>query len=159
MQVQVSAIRANVHRKKRCRPIFGRNRYSLSLRTFLHSDSNLRFRLFESDHRAAIIGGEAIRSVSHLVLAHDEPMSQFTNFRTERSGSTNSRPCSLRLGFLGQPFYYHTRSFWQTRKVTNSAPIPPQAGPENLQCRAAFIQRHRAMVPAKPASLPSPTLA
>src|SRR6266700_2925002 len=62
-------------------------------------------------------------------------MSWFPNFRTERSGPDCSRPCSLRLGFLGQPFYYHTRPFWQARAFTNSAPIPPQAGPENFQCR------------------------
>ena len=39
----------------------------------------------------------------------------FPIFRTERSVPDCSRPCSLRLGFLGQPFYYQTRCFWQAR--------------------------------------------
>jgi len=66
-------------------------------------------------------------------------------------------PDSLRLGFLGQPFYYHTRPFCQARAFTNSAPIPPQAGPENFQCRAVFIQLQRAMVPRTHVCVRSPT--
>jgi hypothetical protein len=45
------------------------------LPTTLPSDPNLRFRRVESELLAALMGGEAIRSVSHLVLALDEPMS------------------------------------------------------------------------------------
>jgi hypothetical protein len=90
---------------------------------------------------------ETIRSVSHLVLARFWPMSWLPKFRTERSRLDCSRPGSLRLGFLGQAFYYHTRPFWQARVFTNSAPILPPAGPENYQCRAAFIQCLRDRLP------------
>ena len=63
--------------------------------------------------------------------------------RKERTGRL--LPGSFRLGFLGQPFYYHTRPFWQACAFTSAAPIPPPAGPENVQYRAAFIQFQRAM--------------
>jgi len=48
--------------------------------------------------------------------------------RKERAGRL--LPCSLRLGFFGQPFYYHTRRLWQARALIYPAPIPPPAGPE-----------------------------
>jgi hypothetical protein len=56
-----------------------------------------------------------IRSVSHLVLARFGLMPWLPNNanRKERAGSL--LPDSLRFGFLGQPFYYHTRWFWQAR--------------------------------------------
>jgi hypothetical protein len=132
-----SAIRASIKQKRRYRSILK----IVSTAAFQFSspaNSILRFRLANR----IFVGLQpivAIRSVSHLVLARDELMPWFHTFRTERSRSDNSRPRSLRLGFLGQPFYYHTRPFWQARGVTSSAPIPPAAGPENLQCRAAFI--------------------
>ena len=75
--------------------------------------------------------------------------------RKERAGRL--LPGSLRLGFFGQPFYYHTRWFWQARAFTRSAPIPPPVGLENFQCRAAFIQFQRAMVPRKQDCFRSPT--
>ncbi len=51
--------------KERCRPIFLTG--SAAARKFLLAETNLRFRYFESDLRPG--SGEAIRSVSHLVLA------------------------------------------------------------------------------------------
>lgn len=37
------------------------------------------------------------------------------------------------------------------------APTPPRAGPENVQCRAAFTQFQRAMVPGKRRRFQGPT--
>lgn len=45
----------------------------------------------------------------------------------------------------------HAGSLWQARAFTIPAPIPPAAGPENLQCRAAFIHSLRAVVPKRQA--------
>ena len=78
----------------------------------------------------------------------EEPLSN----RKERTGFLP--PGSLRLGFVGQPFFYHACPLWQARAFTIPAPIPPSAGPENLQCRAAFIHDLRAVVPMRASLLP-----
>ena len=59
---------------------------------------------------------EAIRSVSHLGLARSGSMPGLNNILSNRKERTGPLlPGSLRLGFVGQPFYYHARSFWQAR--------------------------------------------
>ncbi len=58
---------------------------------------------------------------------------------------------------LRQPFSYHGRGLWQARDPISSAPIPQPAGPENLQCRAAFTQIYRVVVSPQPDCWERPT--
>ena len=64
--------------------------------------------------------------------------------RKERTGRL--LPGSLRLGFLGQPFYYHTRPFWQACAFTSAAPIRHRrdqktfsAGPRSFNSKELWI--------------------
>ena len=103
------------------------------------------------------MAGEAIRSVTHLVLAPVGPMSWLNPNSNRKERTRRLLPGSLRLGFLGQPFYYHRRPLWQAPACTDPAPIPPPAGPENVQCRAVFIQYPRVVVPAARLRAAGPT--
>jgi hypothetical protein len=90
---------------------------------FARPHSNLSFRLLIPDaHRRAIACAEAIRSVTHLVLA--------------RSGK-------LCLFSLSRSFPVFV---WVFLAINPSA-HPASAGPENVQCRSVFIQFVRALVP------------
>jgi len=145
------------NRKKRCRPISSKPVFAAALQTSSAGRHEPAFSSFESEHWPSVWRGEAIRSVSHLGLARYERMSWLNPISNRKERTGPLLPGSLRLGFLGQPFYYHTRWFWQARASTSSAPIPPPAGPENFQCRAAFIQFQRAMVPRERFCLRGPT--
>jgi len=157
--VKGSAIRATCPQKKRCRPIFffSLNRYLQPLPTRC---IQTRACVFVSSNRNAVawrVVGEAIRSVSHLVLAPDELMLWLPNFRTERSGPDHSWPTPSGSVFLVNRSITTRARFGKRRAFTNSAPIPPPAGPENFQCRAAFIQSHRAVVPRTRGGVRGPT--
>ena len=82
---------------------------------------------------------EAIRSVTHLVLAR-LGLFWLNHISNRKERTRRLLPCSLRLGFFGQPFYYHTRRFWQARVRQFCAHPPSIRGPENVQCRSVFIQ-------------------
>jgi hypothetical protein len=83
----------------------------------LPSDPNLRFRPLESERCAAIIRGGTIRSVSHLVLALDEPMSGSTTF--EPKGADRMAPALAPSGsvFFGQSFFDHTTLVLSSARV------------------------------------------
>jgi hypothetical protein len=145
--VKGSAIRALVKQEKTLSVRFLTGFAAQLFRTISAKHTNLRFRRLIRMLPTLEVSA-AIRSVSHLDLARCEMMigkrNQLSN-RKERTGFLP--PGSLRLGFVGQPFFYHACPLWQARAFTNPAPIPPSAGPENLQCRAAFIQFRRDVVP------------
>jgi hypothetical protein len=91
------------------------------------------------------IAREAIRSVSHPDLALDALMlGQFSN-RKKPGQWPGLLPARFFLvNSFDKPDVLARAS---TFRRTRAAPIPPQAGPENFQCRAAFIQYQRAVVP------------
>ena len=130
--------------KKRYRPILQSsefsNRFFRNFRTLFADQLKPEFSCFRIEPSWGL-PREAVRSVSHLVLAPGKLMGiqpQNSN-RKERTGGL--QPDSLRLGVLGQPDFNPTRHSCPARRVvTNSAPIPPLAGPENFQCRAVFTQ-------------------
>lgn len=108
---------------------------------FCSTNSNLSFRLLIPDRfRCATSHNEAVRSVTHLVLAH----------KLSRSFSVLSLSLFFILRASG------SLSFLVFLAI-DSAPIPPQAGPENFQCRATFIQFQRAVVPWKRLVFRGPT--
>ena len=150
-----SAIRALINKNKRRRPIFFKTVSAAALQTVFAGRHEPAFSFYESDLRGIAI--EAVRSVSHLVLARFWLMPGLPLFRTERSGPDRSRHAPSGSVFLGKPLVTLTRRFWQARACTRSAPISPQARPENFQCRAVFIQSPRALVPGKPRGCLSPT--
>ena len=143
-----SAIRALIKRKKTILSDFFKPVFTATLRPPCGHRLEPAFSCVESDLPGPL-PGEAIRSVSHLDLARLGLMPRLPPISNRKERTRRLRPCSLRLGFIGQPFYNHTRPLWQARAFTNPAPTPPRAGPENFQCRAAFIQFQRAMVPVR----------
>ena len=152
-----SAIRAFVQQKKTLPSDSFKPVFAAALPTSSAGRHEPAFSSFESEHRPRRLLSEAFRSVSHLGLARSERMSWLNHISNRKERAGRLLPCSLRLGFFGQPFFYHTRWFWQARACTSSAPIPPPVGPENFQCRAAFIQFQRALVPRKQDCFRSPT--
>src|SRR5215467_16061144 len=106
----------------------------------------------ESELRRAWALGAAIRSVSHLGLARSEPMSSLPNFRTERSGLDVSGPAPSGSVFLVTGSITRRVGLGKRAQIRHPTRCPPRilSGPENLQCRAAFIQFQRALVPRKP---------
>lgn len=108
----------------------------------------------------SIVCAQTIRSASHRVLARVEMRGKL-KIRTERSGLDHSNAGSLRLGFLGQPFYGDWLCFWQepSNPLIDPAPILPSARPENFQYRSTFIQDERIVVPRNwvPGSTPGVT--
>ena len=92
---------------------------------FARHHSNLSFRLSIAEAcRRAIACAEAIRSVTHLVLARLGKLCLFSLSR--------SFPVFV-LVFL----------------AINPSAHPASAGPENVQCRSVFIQFVRALVPRR----------
>ena len=101
------------NRKRRCRPILSKPVIAAALQT---SSAGRHKPGFSSLNRnTSRFPGEAIRSVSHLVLARDELMSRLNHNSNGKERTGRLLPGSLRLGFFGQPLYYHTRWFWQAR--------------------------------------------
>jgi hypothetical protein len=130
-------------RKKRRRPKFFKNRHlQTPLTTIPSADPNLRLRSFT-------------RNASCFLT---RPFVQSAIDRKKPAGSipvrASSGPC-----FLGQTSLKPSAPVWTSAfGRTRAAPIPPAAGPENFQCRAAFIQFQRALVSGgQRRCLPSPT--
>jgi hypothetical protein len=88
---------------------------------------------------------EAIRSVTHLVLARLDQW-LIPQFRTERSGPDVSCPAPSGSVFLGQLSSTPTASLQQAYEPLLLRPPRITPGPENFQCRAAFIQYQRGPV-------------
>jgi hypothetical protein len=102
--------------------------------TYLRSHSLTRTCVFVLRIGAAeLLLSEAIRSVSHLGLAQGRRMLLAASFRTERSRPDRSRPGSLRLGFLGQPFYYP-----HALVLASACVHPSGAHPESFRGQKTF---------------------
>jgi hypothetical protein len=154
--VKGSAIRALIKRKKTLLSDFFLNRFCRSFsKGFATLTRTCVFVVLNRNTDRALLG-EAIRSVSHLVLARWWLMPGLPTF--EPKGADRIAPA---LAPSGSVFLVNrsttTRARFGKRAFTSPAPIPPPAGPENLQCRAAFIQFHRAVVPRSPRGFRSPT--
>ena len=90
------------------------------------------------------VASEAIRSVTHLVLALDG-----TNALTSISNRKERDGCPTPSGsvFLGQLSHTPALPKEQAGSALVPRPIPVSQDPENFQCRAVFIQYLRALVP------------
>ena len=102
-------------RKNVIYPIFSKR----FCRSFSDPNSASRHEPAFSLHESDVLEPElekAIRSVSHLDLARVGVMTRRLHKLSNRKERTGRLlPISLRLGFVGQPFLYHARSFWQAQ--------------------------------------------
>ncbi len=87
---------------------------------------------------------EAIRSVTHLVLACS--WSDAFNLNFEPKGAGQTSPTSLRLGFSWSSFFTRAAPKGQAARALLLRPTPVFRDPENFQCRAAFIQHQESLV-------------
>ena len=130
--VNGSAIRAFVNSAKTLRV-----RYSFS--TGFHCSSANR--LHKSDPN---LGFHCVNRIFAGLARRGDPFSQPSGssafladasgglIRTERSGPDVSCPAPSGSVFLGQPFYYHTRWFWQARGVHQLCAHPATGGTRKL---------------------------
>jgi hypothetical protein len=126
---QVSPIRALINRKNVIRPGFFLYRFCCGCKAPSRPRPEPAFSLVLDSVSVSVshCPTEAIRSVTHLVLALGGQRSA-TNYSNRKERAERLLPGSLRLGFLGQqPFTLRPRA-WQAAVALAWRPIPVPPG-------------------------------